>query len=183
MAGAPRVRLRELQDCDVAAVYRLVSDIRVVRFMLFPVFTEEMAREFVQESVAQSAGTGPDEPPGRIVSLVRAIAFADTGIMIGLCGLGIERDRDQGEAWYLLDPGYWGQGLTTEAAAQLLAIGFGQFRLHRIFAQCLPANPASAHVLKKLGMRREGYQRKNLRIHGEWHDSFLYAMLREEWHG
>ncbi len=45
----------------------------------------------------------------------------------------------------------------------------------------IPQNPASAKVLKKAGMRREGYLRKHLRVHGEWHDSFLYAILREEW--
>lgn len=175
MTGVPRVRLRELEEGDVAAVFRLLSDMRVVRCMLFPLFTEEMARNFVRDARAAS----PEGPP----SLVRAIIFADSGVIVGLCGLAIDRDHQQGEAWYLLEPDYWGKGLATEAVAQLLAAGFGQLRLHRIFATCLPGNPASAHVLKKLGMRREGYQRKNLRIHGEWHDSFLYAMLREEWHG
>ncbi len=181
MPGAPRIRLRELQDSDTAAVYRLLSDMRVVRYMLFPLYTEEMARDFVRETIGGQAEGAP--VPGRIESLVRAVVFADTGVMVGLCGLGIERDREQGEAWYLLDPDYWGKGLTTEAAAQLLAVGFGQLRLHRIFATCLPVNPASAHVLKKLGMRREGYMRQCLRIHDEWHDCFLYAMLRDEWHG
>lgn len=181
MAGAPRVRLRELQESDTAAVFRLLSDMRVVRYMLFPLYDEQMARDFVRETIREPAEAAP--PPGRVESLVRAMVFTDSGILVGLCGLGVERDREQGEAWYLLDPDYWRKGLTTEAAAQLLAFGFGQLRLHRIFATCLPENPASAHVLKKLGMRREGYMRQCLRIHGAWHDCFLYAMLRDEWHG
>jgi len=53
--------------------------------------------------------------------------------------------------------------------------------LHRMFATCLPENPASSRVLEKIGMRREGYQLKDVRIHGVWHDSSLYAILREEW--
>jgi hypothetical protein len=40
---------------------------------------------------------------------------------------------------------------------------------------------ASARVLEKVGMRKEGLLAKNLKIHGEWKSSFLYAILAEEW--
>jgi RimJ/RimL family protein N-acetyltransferase len=50
-----------------------------------------------------------------------------------------------------------------------------------MFATCLPENPASARVLEKVGMRKECFQPKNLKIHGVWHDCVLYALLREEW--
>jgi RimJ/RimL family protein N-acetyltransferase len=53
--------------------------------------------------------------------------------------------------------------------------------LHRIWATCLPENPASARVLEKAGMRKEGFLVKNLKIHGEWKSSSLYAILAEEW--
>ena len=53
--------------------------------------------------------------------------------------------------------------------------------LHRIWATCLPENPASARVLERAGMRKEGFLVKNLKIHGEWKSSFLYAILAEEW--
>jgi hypothetical protein len=36
-------------------------------------------------------------------------------------------------------------------------------------------------VLEKLGTRREGFPRQNLKIHGAWKDSFLYAILEDEW--
>jgi RimJ/RimL family protein N-acetyltransferase len=169
------VKLRPLTEDDVPAVHRLLGDMKVIRYMLFPLFDEQAARDFVRESAADSDGQrGP--------SLVRAIVFADSGILVGLCGLVLDRDRLQGEAWYLLDPDYWGKGLATEAGRHLLAYGFGPLGLHRMWAMCLPQNPASARVLRKLGMRREGYLRKHLRIHGVWRDCFLYAMLREEWH-
>ena len=44
-------------------------------------------------------------------------------------------------------------------------------------ATCLNENPASSRVLEKIGMRKEGYQAKNLKVHGVWHDSYLYAIL------
>lgn len=72
-------------------------------------------------------------------------------------------------------------GIAAEAARALLMIGFSEMKLHRMFATCLPQNPASVRVLEKIGMRKECSQLKALNIHGVWHDCFMYAVLREEW--
>jgi RimJ/RimL family protein N-acetyltransferase len=42
-------------------------------------------------------------------------------------------------------------------------------------------NTASARVLQKLGMEREGRLRHEVRRRGEWHDSYLYAILEPDW--
>lgn len=52
--------------------------------------------------------------------------------------------------------------------------------MHRVTATCDVANPASARVLEKIGMRREGHLRKNSLMKGTWRDSFLYAALEED---
>ena len=101
--------------------------------------------------------------------------------MAGLCGVAILRGAEEGEIWYLIRPENWGKGIATEAVKQLLDLGFGELGLHRIWATCLPENPASERVLEKVGMRKEGFLVKNLKIHGVWKSSFLYAMLAEEW--
>jgi RimJ/RimL family protein N-acetyltransferase len=101
--------------------------------------------------------------------------------LVGLCGLVILRGAADGEIWYLVSPGWWGRGIATQAATQLLQLGFAEMHLHRIWATCLPENPASRRVLEKAGMRQEGFLVKNLKIHGVWRSSFLYAILDEEW--
>jgi RimJ/RimL family protein N-acetyltransferase len=169
-----RVRLRLVRHGDVDAVHRLLSDMTVIRYMLFPVYTRADAEAFVNEP--QPAVLGP----GRY-SIERAISPVDGDVAIGLCGLVVDRDRDEAEAWYLLDPAQWGKGLAVEALRLLLATGFGDCGLHRIWACCVPANTASARVMEKAGMRFEAHLKLNLRIHGEWHDSLLYALLAEEW--
>jgi RimJ/RimL family protein N-acetyltransferase len=55
--------------------------------------------------------------------------------------------------------------------------------LHRIWATYDVDNHASARVLEKLGMRREGHLRQSTRRKGEWRDSYLYAVLQPEWRG
>jgi len=57
----------------VTAVHRLLSDLRVVRHMAFPVHTEEAARRFVASALDQSA-------PGGLRSLVWAIVDPPGGV-------------------------------------------------------------------------------------------------------
>ena len=176
MLAPMTVRLRLLRPTDEDAVYRLLSDIHVIRWMTFPLFTHADARAYVTQ--LQPAVVGP----GRY-SIDRVICAGESDAAIGLCGLVVDRNRDEAEAWYLLDPAHWGQGYAVEALRHLLAEGFDTCGLHRVWACCVPANRRSARVLEKAGMRFEGHCRRNQRIHGEWHDSLNYAMLADEWSG
>ncbi len=168
------VRLRSLEAGDIDAVHALISRMDVVRHMLLPLCSPEDSEKFLRDSLLES----PSEPWR---SIVRAISDLPRGDLIGLCGLVILSGAEEGEIWYLVEPESWGKGIATEAAKHLLDYGFGELGLHRIWATCLPENPASARVLEKAGMRKEGFLVKNLKIHGAWKNSFLYAMLAEEW--
>jgi RimJ/RimL family protein N-acetyltransferase len=169
------VWLRPLAPGDLAAVHELLSDHRVVRHMLIPLSaTVTESRDFLSSSL-------DDEPrPGQWWrSAVRAIMADD--LFAGMCGIVVQSGSEEGEIWYLVHPAWQRRGLATQAALQLLALGFDHLQLHRVFACCVPQNRASARVLRKIGMRFEGLRKKNLRIQGEWTDSELYAMLDEEW--
>ena len=168
------VKLRRLEWDDIDAVHALISRMDVVRHMLLPLCSREESEKFLRESLVES----PSDPWR---SIVRAIGQCPSGDLVGLCGVVILRGAEEGEIWYLVNPECWGRGVATEAAKQLLALGFGELGLHRIWATCLPENPASARVLEKVGMRKEGFLLKNLKIHGVWKSSSLYAMLAEEW--
>lgn len=168
------IKLRELQSSDLPAVHELLSNMTVVRHMLIPLCSKEGSERFVRDAIEGST-------TGAWQSTVRAVTEVAGGRLIGLCGIAVLKGTEEGELWYLVAPAHWGKGAATQAAERLLNLGFGDLRLHRIWACCLPENPASERVLEKIGMRKEGFLRKNLRIHGQWKDSFLYAMLMEEW--
>ena len=68
-----------------------------------------------------------------------------------------------------------------EAARAIVAFGFQHFALHRIAATCVAENVASARVLTKLGLRREGLLRENEHFKGRWWDTALFGMLEGEW--
>ncbi|MGH9348104.1 MAG: GNAT family N-acetyltransferase [Vicinamibacterales bacterium] len=168
------VVLRALRLSDEDAVCSLLSDERVIRHMLFPRFDRTRAAEF-------TARFQTSEPNGFPPQAVLAIALAETKSLVGLCGLVLDADQRQGEAWYLLDPSLWGRGIVTSAVYALVTHGFTALRLHRIWAHCLPENPASSRVLEKVGFRHEGFHRQNLFIRDTWHDSNTYAILAADW--
>ena len=168
------VVLRALRLSDEDAVYSLLSDERVIRYMLFPRFDRARAAAF-------TARFDRSEPTGSPPQSVFAITPAGAEPVVGLCGLVLDARQQQGEAWYLLDPRFWGRGLVTAAARALVTHGFATLQLHRIWASCLPENPASSRVLEKLGFRHEGFHRQNIFIRGEWCDSHTYAMLAADW--
>jgi RimJ/RimL family protein N-acetyltransferase len=42
-------------------------------------------------------------------------------------------------------------------------------------------NVGSRGVMEKLGMRREAHFRHDVLVRGAWRDSYLYAILADEW--
>lgn len=77
-----------------------------------------------------------------------------------------------------------GRGLATEGVRQLLAFAFAPapdgLGLHRVQANIVPRNAASARVAEKAGFRLEGLARNYLFIAGVWEDHLMYARTTEE---
>jgi len=165
------VLLRSLVAGDWPAVHEWASQERVCRYQPWGPNTAEQTRAFV-ESAAAAWQAAP------LTRFVYAITL--NGTVIGNCELSL-RGRGQGEISYVLHPDLWGRGLGTSAARRLLEIGFGEHRLHRVFATCDPRNVASAGVLRRLGMTHEGRLREAMVIRDGWRDSDVYSVLDREW--
>ena len=58
---------------------------------------------------------------------------------------------------------------------------FKELKLHRISAITDAKNNAAASLLKRIGMRKEGYFIQNIWVKGKWGDEFLFAILKDEW--
>lgn len=170
-----RLVLREFTPGDWQAFHAIESRPDVARYQSFAPRTIAESQTYVLEA-SQSAL----EQPRLTFDLAVVLTAEDR--LIGRCGLSIT-DPDLREAvlWYTLHPDEWGRGYTTEAARAMVSFGFRELGLHRIWADCDPANIASWRVLDKLGMRREGHLHENAWIKGDWVDSFIYAILDREW--
>jgi RimJ/RimL family protein N-acetyltransferase len=73
-----------------------------------------------------------------------------------------------------------GQGLGSEAQAQLAAYLFATTDVHRVEAATDIDNRAEQRSLEKAGFRREGVLRGSQFRAGGWHDLVYYALVRED---
>jgi len=175
LTATDRLLLREFEGEDWRAVHAYRSNPEVKRYELFGPNTEAETRELIARALAARQ----EEPRTRFHLAV--VQRAD-GLLIGEVVLIVRSaEHREAEIGFMLHPDCWGQGYATEAAHALLLFGFRQLGLHRIAAECLADNEASAQVLTKIGMRLEGRRREIRWLRDRWCDSLLYAVLAHEW--
>lgn len=141
----------------------------------------------------------PIPPPGSdgfdAVAFARMLAACDTersqrflacretdGRIVGQASLGeiIRGSLEQGFLGYWVGEPFARQGYMAEAVRLVLARAFGPLRLHRIEANIQPHNAASIALARRVGMRREGFSPRYLRIRGAWTDHERWAVTAEE---
>jgi len=169
-----RLRIRELSSDDWEAVQEYGSDPEVVRYMPWGPNTMEETQEFIRRTQEQQKAE-------RRRAYDMALTPRDSGRLIGGVGLRVHGEKgDQGDIGYVLRRDLCGLGYVTEAARAILALGFNDLGLHRIWATCDTRNVGSYRVMEKIGMRREAHHRRDVMLHEEWRDSYLYAILKDE---
>jgi len=171
----PRLRLREFRPEDELDIHEYASDPEVVRLLIWGPNTRELTRAFLDRTLEEQ-----QEWPRNSVGL--AIELKEEERVIGSIGLRIKDERNRAaDIGYVLARRNWGRGYMPEAAHATVDAAFRRVGLHRVWATCDVRNRASYRVMEKIGMRREAHFRKNAFEKNEWRDSYLYAVLAEEW--
>ena len=84
---------------------------------------------------------------------------------------------------WLVDGGYEGQGIATEAARRCPAFLFDDLKAHRVSAITRDTNPRSRKVAGRLGFRQEGHLREFRIDKGERYGVLHYGMLKTKFSG
>src|SRR3954469_5232812 len=95
------------------------------------------------------------------------------GLFIGAAGLHPENGYEFG---YWLGKPFWGFGYATETAQRLVSYAFSVLEVDQLRAAWFYDNPASGHVLAKLGARHNGSAMRDCRARGQailCHDMLL----------
>jgi RimJ/RimL family protein N-acetyltransferase len=172
-----RLLLRPLTTADVDAVHAYQSLPEVCAYIPY----EPRSREEVAQRLSDPAFTRTAlDAEGQV--LVLGMVLKETGRVIGDALLfWHSRLHRSGEVGYQLHPDHWGRGYVTEAAREMLRLGFEELGLHRITARIDAENPASAAVLRRLGMRQEAVLVENEWFKGRWSTEIDFALLDHEW--
>lgn len=171
-----RLRLRQLDANDTAALFAVYSDPVVMRYWSRP----------PQRELAEAAQLVADIDACRERGdlLQWGIERLDIGQVIGTCTLAdINPRQGRAEVGYILGSAHWRQGYAREALARLLAHARTGMGLRRIEADVDPRNAPSLKVLERLGFTREGYLRERWVVAGETQDSVLLGLLLRDFVG
>ena len=153
-----RLILRPPRPTDIEAMTVWLSDYAVASM------TARVPHPYYEEDAAAFIALAP---PHRFVIQRR------DGLFLGMTGLHLE---DGNEFGYWLGKPFWGFGYATEAAHRLVAYTFESLGVEAVHAGWFADNPASGHVLAKLGARHDGSKMRDCRARGRavlCHDMLL----------
>ena len=109
------------------------------------------------------------------------IQYKENGKIIGTIDfVSWQVSHNVAEIGYVLSQDYWGKGIMTEAAKEVIAFGFNHMDVVRIQARCFVDNKGSARVMEKSGMSFEGTMRKMMFAKGKHQDVHMYSILKED---
>ena len=139
------LRMPRMQDAEVIYT-KYAQDIDVVRYLSWPPHPEiASTREFLRRRLGDWEG---NRSFGWVVE--RSVDRELLGM------ISLHPNGRQASTGYVLAREYWGQGYMTEALIAMVAFALSHPRFDRIGAICDVDNVASARVMEKAGMTRQG---------------------------
>jgi RimJ/RimL family protein N-acetyltransferase len=171
-----RLVLRPLEksDLDEVLTYYALPDVQ--RYLDWKARDKLEAKQAFEEMRKQTRMSRPGD------ALTLAVMRKSDGKVIGHVSLRYtDATAAQGEIRFAIAPTFRRRGYGAEAVRAALDLGFGEYRLHRIYARTAGKNEPSARLLKSLGMRLEAHYREHALFQGEWDEELHFAILDREW--
>ncbi len=177
--GAARIRgqkvwLRALEASDLPAYKRAVNSVEVGSWAGYPWPHSEVTVERWYDEVRTRHGHG---------EYWFAISPLGSDEFIGTLWLWSKADRLDGlelSIFVTQDAGH-GHGIGSDAIDAALDFIFGSYETERVWLTTEIDNVRAVRAFEKSGFRIDGTVRHHFRRAGEWRDSALMAVLREDW--
>lgn len=174
--ATPRLLLRRPTPADAGPIFRnYAQDPAVVRYLSWRPhrevgetsdFLERLARQW-DEGTAFTWVIAPGE---------------DAENAVGMIGLSTERRHPHRLTFgFVLARSCWGRGYMGEALGRVVGWAFEQPEIWRVWSCCHVENRASARVMEKAGLSREGVARRWFvcpSLGAEPQDHLVYAKVR-----
>jgi ribosomal-protein-alanine N-acetyltransferase len=174
MIETDRLIIRKHKDTDWKDLYEYLSLKEIYIFEPGePITKEDSKKIIIERSIGNS---------------FYAVVLKDENKMIGHLYFNQTEPKEYltWELGFIFNPNYQKRGFCTEASKKIIQYGFDNLNIHKVVSYCNPKNIASWKVLKKIGMKREGFFRKQgyfLRDENNepiWHDCYVYGILKHE---
>lgn len=158
-----RIKIRELVSSDLEDLVSTSDS-----------FTEESAREFIQDAISEAT-----KNPRTLYYLgIEDLTF---GKVVGAIEFRVVNSyHGIGEIGYWIGKTSEGKGLATEATKLFSHLVLKNFPLYRIQATSSPENIPSHRVLEKAGYQKEGLMRKNMQLDNHRRDSLMFSLIKDD---
>ena len=170
-----RLTLREMRRSDAKDMFEYSKNPDTSKYLLWDVHKSlDFTKEFIEYVISKyKSGEYTDW----------AVIYKENSKMIGTVGFTkIDEENRVAEIGYVLNPEYWGMGIATEVASVAIRFAFETLNMHRVEAKFMFGNDASLAVMKKLGMKFEGYQRDLLFVKGKYRTIGTASILKNEYY-
>lgn len=179
IAETDRLLLRDLEDEDLPYLVDQFTDPSVRDKILITQSNEGFVRWYFK-----LAGQASKQVPR--TDYVLAVVLKAERAVIGTCDLWYaSTNSTNAKLGFGIRSKYMGKGFATEAAAQLIEIGFEKNNVDRIFSDCFSDNSSGIRVIEKLGMNRTESgvlsRLRRARLYGEKRPIVRYEIWRNEW--
>ena len=169
----PRLHLRKVKPTDADAIFReYAQDPEVTKYVSWQAHRSiDETREYVRTCLL-AWDTGK--------AFHWVIEGRESGSLMGMIIARVNAEK--WELGFVLARCYWGQGFMTEAVKAVIDWALRRGKIYRVWAVCDIDNLASARVMEKAGMRREGILKRwsvHPNISPEPRDSYCYAILKD----
>lgn len=170
-----RLLIRKLRPIDAQSLFSWHHKAEVHQFTLVqPLLSLDAAKLYIDKAIRDAYSRGIPDP-------LALCLREDPGIVIGTIGCFQPLSgQPTFELAFDLDPRLWGKGLIVEAARVLIDFVFKAYPVERLQSRCVVQNKASARVLEKLGLHREGILRAAVYHASQFWDMEYYSLLRAD---
>jgi RimJ/RimL family protein N-acetyltransferase len=169
------VALRWFKRADAPAIVQICRDPEIPRWTYMPEDLDvPRARAWIERR-QQGRRFG--------ITATFAVVDRDTAELVGQCGVGIDRQRNAGEAFYWVAAPARGRGVARTALGLVVGYAFETIALERIELKIDPANLASQAVARATGFTYEGTLRSDQPFKGRRMDSQIWSRLPDDTDG
>jgi RimJ/RimL family protein N-acetyltransferase len=172
MIEGKRIRIRAIEKTDIEEIMRWINDPEVMENLLmrYPV-----SRYQEEKWIERALNEGNDR--NRVFAIE-----TKQGEYLGGIGLhAINWENRNAEVGIVIgEKEHWNKGYGTDAMMTILDFAFNQMNLHRVYLRVYEYNARGLRSYEKCGFRKEGVSRDDRYAHGEYHDTIMMGVLKNE---